>query len=136
MTTALRQIPFPMLRWFLPDVGIDLDFDWEKIHAYDLPKVIEAYESLPESQRKQSEKIVQNIVVLANKKGVIAMREAARICGLTYWERLFPPDSSAYLQAVWAWTEHKEKFDMAKELFKEKAVSPTLLNDTHTEGLQ
>jgi hypothetical protein len=123
MATVLRRIPFPVLRWFLPDIGIELDFDWEKIHAYDLPKVIEAYESLPETQRNHAEQIVQNIVVLANKKGVIAMHESARIFGLTYWERLFPADSSAYLQAIWAWTEHKDMFEMAKDMLKENAVS-------------
>jgi hypothetical protein len=106
----------------LPDIGIDLDFDWEKVHAYDLPQVIVAYESLPEEQRSHAEQIVQNIIVLANKKGVIAMKEAAKICGLTYWERMFPPDSSAYLQAVWAWTEHKDMFEMAKDMLKENVV--------------
>jgi hypothetical protein len=123
MATVLRRIPFPMLRWFLPDIGIELDFDWEKIHAYDLPKVIAAYESLPEDQRNHAEQIVQNIIVLANKKGVIAMHESARICGLTYWERLFPAGSSAYLQTIWAWTEHKDMFEMAKDVLKENAIS-------------
>jgi hypothetical protein len=114
-----------MLRWFLPEVGIELDFDWEKMHAYDIPKIIAAYESEPEEQRQHAEEIVQEIVVLANKKGVIAMREAARKCGLTYWERMFPTGSSAYLQAIWAWAEHKEMFEMAKEMLKENVVPVT-----------
>jgi hypothetical protein len=123
MTTVLRRTPFPMLRWFLPDIGIDLDFDWETIRAADLPKVITTYESMPEEQRRQAEQIVQNIVALANKKGVIALKDAARKCGLTYWERMFPKDSSPYLQAIWAWTEHKDMFEMAKDMLQENVIS-------------
>jgi len=44
-----------MLHWFLRNVGIDLGLDWEKMHAYDLPKVIAAYELLPEIQKRQAE---------------------------------------------------------------------------------
>jgi hypothetical protein len=125
MTTVLRQTPFQMLRWFLPYIGIDLDFDWETLRVSDLPKVIAAYEAEPEEHRRQAEKIVQQIVVLANKKGVIAMRDSARNYGLTYWERMFSKDSSPYLQAIWAYVEHRDMFEMAKEMLLENVVSET-----------
>jgi hypothetical protein len=36
MMTVLRRIPFPMLRWFLPDIGIDLDFDKDMLKENNL----------------------------------------------------------------------------------------------------
>ncbi|MDR1962379.1 MAG: hypothetical protein LBQ50_01210 [Planctomycetaceae bacterium] len=53
------------------------------------------------------------------------LEETTRKCGLTYWERMFPVGASAYLHAIGAWTEHKEMFEMAKEMLKENAVSVT-----------
>ncbi len=116
MATVLRRTPFKMLRWFLPDVGIDLDFDWEKLHAYDLPRIIAAYEQYPEAERVEAEKIVQGIVVLANKKGVEAMNKAANACDIGYWEVIFRNEPSPYLQAIWAWSAHREMFEQAKKI--------------------
>ena len=116
MVTVLRRTPFKMLRWFLPSVGIDLDFDWEKLHVYDLPRVIAAYEQYPDDQKADAEEIVKGIVVLANKKGVDAMKKAAKICGLDYWEVMFKDDASPYMQAIWAWSEHRNLFDQAKKI--------------------
>ena len=116
MSTVLRRTPFKMLRWFLPSVGIDLDFDWEKLHAYDLPKVIAAYEEYPEAERAEAEETVKGIVVLANQKGVDAMRKAAKIYDLAHWDVMFRDDASPYLQAIWAWYEHREMFEQAKEI--------------------
>jgi len=115
MTTVLRRTPFKMLHWFLPSVGIDLDVDWEKLHAYDLPAVIAAYEQFPDDQKAKAEETVKGIAVLANKKGVEAMRQAAITCNLGYWDTMFPPDASPYLQAIWAWNEHPDMFEMAKK---------------------
>ena len=116
MTTVLRRTPFKMLRWFLPSVGVDLDFDWEKLHVYDLPRVVAAYEQYPADQKADAEEIVKGIVVLANKKGVDAMKKAAKICGLDYWEVMFKDDASPYMQAIWAWSEHRNLFDQAKKI--------------------
>jgi len=116
MATVLRRIPFKMLHWFLPAVGIDLDVDWEKLHAYDLPGVIAAYEQCPDHQKAKAETTVKGIIVLANKNGIDALRQAAKNYHLTYWDVLFPPDASPYLQAIWAWNEHPDVFDMAKQI--------------------
>jgi len=115
MASVLRKTPFKMLHWFLPSVGIDLDVDWEKLHAYDLPGIITAYEQCPDNQKAKAEEIVKGIVVLANKKGVDALRKAAQTCGLDYWAVMFRDDASPYLQAIWAWSEHPKMFEMARE---------------------
>ncbi len=49
MTTVLRRTPFKALKWFLPSVELDMGFDWEKMRACDLPKVLAAYEQVPEA---------------------------------------------------------------------------------------
>jgi len=116
MATVLRRTPFKMLHWFLPSVGIDLDVDWEKLRTCDLPRIIAAYEQCPADQKAKAEETVKGIVVLANKKGVEALRKAAQTCGLNYWARMFGDDASPYLQAIWAWSEHPDMFDMAKEI--------------------
>ena len=121
MATVLRRTPFKVLRWFLSDVGIDLGFDWEKMHAYDLPKVIIAYELVPEDLKQQAEAVVREIVELADQEGIAALREAARLTNLTYWSTLFKNNPSAYLQAIWAWTSHRDLFDKAKKLLQIKS---------------
>ena len=118
MATVLRRTPFKMLRWFLRNVGIDLGLDWEKMHAYDLPRVVAAYELIPEIQKRQAEEIIREIVLLADQEGVAAMKEAARLVDLTCWAVLFKNNPSAYLQAIWAWTAHRDLFEKAKQLLQ------------------
>ena len=116
MGTVLRRTPFKVLRWLLPNIGINLGFDWEEMHAYDLPKVIKAYEQVPEEQKAEAEKVVREIFQLADSEGVNALREAARLDKIVYWETVFQPNASAYLQAIWAWTRFRETFDKARKL--------------------
>lgn len=118
MDTVLRRTPFKVLRWFLPRVGIDLGFDWEKMHTYDLPKVITAYGQVSEEQKAEAEKIVREIFQLADSQGVNALREAARLDKIVYWDTIFQPNASAYLQAIWAWTQYREMFDKASKLLQ------------------
>ena|GEM_PF-5211996 len=120
MATVLRRTPFKVLRWFLSDVGIDLGLDWESLYAYDLPKVIAAYEQVPDDQKRQAEEIVRDIIELANQEGIAALKEAARLINLTCWTTLFKNNPSAYLQAIWAWTSHRDLFEKAKKLLHVK----------------
>jgi hypothetical protein len=118
MNTVLRRTPFKVLRWFLQDVGIDLEFDWEKMHAYDLPKVIAAYDLVPEEQKVKAEAMVAEIVALADQEGIAAISEAAKLYGLSYLDLIFKAHPSAYLQAIWVWTEHRDVFEKAKKLLQ------------------
>jgi len=107
-----------MLHWFLRDVGINLELDWGKMYAYDFPKVIAAYELVPEDQKRQAEEVVREIVLLANQEGVAALREAARLDNRPYWAVLFKHNPSAYMQAIWAWATHRALFEKAKKLLQ------------------
>ncbi len=118
MTTLLRRTPFKALRWFLPSVGLDMGFDWDKMRACDLPKVLAAYEQIPDANKEKAEITVQEIIQLADIDGVAALKEAAKICGVSYWELAFKVHSSAYLQAIYAWSEHRNVFEKAKELLR------------------
>ena len=117
MTTVLRRTPFKALKWFLPSVELDMGFDWEKLRACDLPKVLDAYEQVPEEQKTKAEVTVREIALLANIDGVAALREAAKLCHVSYWDVAFKANSSAYLQAIYAWSVHREIFEKAKELY-------------------
>lgn len=123
MNTVLRRTPFKVLRWFLRDVGIDLGFDWEKMHAYDLPKVIAAYDLVPAEQKAKAESIVQEIVALADQEGIAAISEAAKLYGLSYLDLIFKAHPSAYLQAIWVWTEHRDVFAKAQKLLQVNRAS-------------
>jgi len=46
------------------------------------------------------------------------MREAARLANLTCWAALFKHNPSAYLQAIWTWTAHRDLFEKAKQLLQ------------------
>ena len=96
MKTVLRRTPFKVLRWFLPNVGVELSFDWEKLHVYDIGKVIIAYEELPEEVKQKAEEVVREIVSLADQEGVAAMNDAAKLCNLPYWNAIFKDNPSAY----------------------------------------
>lgn len=118
MDTVLRRTPFKVLRWFLRDVGIHLDFDWEQMHTCDLPKVISAYRLIPPEQKEKAEVVVREIVSLADQEGMAAMNEAVKICGLSYMDLMFKAYPSAYLQAIWLWSNHREVFVQARNLLQ------------------
>jgi len=84
-----------MLRWFLPELGIDLPFDWTTLRTRDLPKVITAYDLVPEEQKTKAETTVRDIVLLADQDGIAAIKEAARISGLAYLDLMFKAYPSA-----------------------------------------
>lgn len=115
MLTVLRRTPFKVLRWFLPKVGIELGMNLKELRACDLPQVISAYKTLSPEQRQQAESIVEDIVSLANRDGIAALRESARLNGVVYWDVIFKPDASAYLQAIWAWSAEHKTFEQAKK---------------------
>ncbi len=46
------------------------------------------------------------------------MREAVKLCNVVYWDVIFKQNPSAYLQAVWAWTAHRDVFERAKKLIQ------------------
>ncbi|MDR1270442.1 MAG: hypothetical protein LBK82_13045 [Planctomycetaceae bacterium] len=123
MNTVLRRTPFKVLRWFLQDVGINLGFDWDTMHAYDLPKVIAAYDLVPEEQKIKAEIVVREIVALADQEGIAAIREAAKLYGLSYLDLIFKAHPSAYLQAIWVWTEHRDVFAKAQKLLQVNRAS-------------
>ena len=116
MATVLRRTPYKMLRWFLPGLGLDLGFDWPNLHAYEVPKVILAYETVPVEERERIEESIRDIFLLADQEGIAALREAARLDKISYWDTIFLPNASAYLQAIWAWTKYRETFEKAKKL--------------------
>ena len=64
MTTVLRRTPYKALRWFLPQVVGELDFDWENLRACDVAKVITAFEQLSPERKEQIEATVREIVYL------------------------------------------------------------------------
>ena len=116
MATVLRRTPYKMLRWFLPGLGLDLGFDWPNLRAYEVPKVILAYETVPLEERGQIEEKIQDVFLLADQEGIAALREAARLDKIGYWDTVFLPNASAYLQAIWAWTQYRGTFEKAKKL--------------------
>ena len=118
MTTVLRRTPYKALRWFLPSVLGDLDFDWQNLRACDVAKVIIAYEELPPVRKEHVEEIVRDITSLASIEGVAALNEAAKICKISYWDVAFRANSSTYLKAIYAWSMHHEMFETAKTLLQ------------------
>ena len=116
MTTVLRRTPYKALRWFLPKVVGELDFDWENLRACDVGEVIKAFEQLPPERKEPIEATVREIVSLANIEGVAALNEAAKLCKIFYWEVAFKAYSSTYLQAIYAWSSHRNVFDTAKKI--------------------
>ena len=118
MTTLLRRTPFKALRWFLPTVLGDLEFDWPNLRACDIEKVMTAYDTLPPARKEQAEEIVREITSLASIEGVAALNEAAKICRISYWDVAFRANSSTYLKAVYAWSMHHEMFETAKTLLQ------------------
>ncbi|MDR2346837.1 MAG: hypothetical protein LBE18_12310 [Planctomycetaceae bacterium] len=118
MLTVLRRTPFKMLRWFLPKVGLDLGLDLKQLRACDLPQVITAYKLVSSEKRQEVETIVEDIVSLANQEGIAALRESARLNQVVYWDVIFRPNASAYMQAIWAWTSEHKTFEQAKKLLQ------------------
>lgn len=118
MATVLRRTPYKALRWFLPNVLVDLPFDWQKLRACDVDKVITAYDELPAHRKDGIEIIVQEITSLASIEGVAALNEAARICKISYWDVAFRANSSTYLKAIYAWSMHREMFETARTLLQ------------------
>lgn len=118
MATVLRRTPFKALKWFLPSVELHMGFDWEKMRACDLPKVLAAYELVPEEQKAKVEETVREISTLANIDGIAALRVAAKLCHVSYWDVAFKANSSAYLQAIYAWSMHRDVFEKAKEIMR------------------
>ncbi len=116
MATVLRRTPYKMLRWFLPEIGLNLGFDWKNLHAYDVPKIISAYETVAPEERAQVEETMRDIFLLADQDGIAALREAARLDNISYWDTMFLPNASAYLQAIWAWSGYRATFEKAKKL--------------------
>ncbi|MDR2762297.1 MAG: hypothetical protein LBB88_06800 [Planctomycetaceae bacterium] len=115
MLTVLRRTPFRALRWFLPKVGLDLGLDLKRLRACDLPQVISAYQLVSPEKRREIETIVEDIVSLANQEGIAALRESARLNQVVYWDVIFRPNASAYLQSIWAWSSERKTFEQAKK---------------------
>lgn len=118
MATVLRRTPYKALRWFLPKVLPDLDFDWENLRACDVDSVLASFESLPTERKSEIEKTVEDVVSLANIEGVAALNEAAKICKISYWDIAFKAYSSTYLKAIYAWSAHHEVFETAKTILQ------------------
>lgn len=89
MATILRRTPYKMLRWFMPSIGLDLGIDWKNLHAYDIPKVIAAYETISQEEQLQFEEKLKDLFLLIDKEGIAALREAARLEKFTTGTRFF-----------------------------------------------
>ncbi len=61
---------------------------------------------------------MREIALLANIDGIAALREAAKMCHVSYWDVAFKANSSAYLQAIYAWSMHRDVFEKAKEILR------------------
>ena len=118
MGMVLRRTPYKALRWFLPRVVGELEFDWKQLRACDVEDVLNAFERLPPERREEVEMTVREIVSLATIEGVAALNEAAKLCDVFYWETAFRAYSSTYLKAIYAWSSHRNVFETAKKIMQ------------------
>ena len=118
MATVLRRTPYKALRWFLPQVVGELEFDWKNLRACDVGKVIVAFDELPSDRKDRIEETVHEIASLANIEGVAALNEAAKIRNVAYWDSAFSAHSSTYLKAIYAWSSHRDVFETAKKIMQ------------------
>lgn len=76
---VLRQISNPLLKQFFDRRGELGDVQWDELTETKIEPVFEAWQQMPEQQRKEVQVTLQDIVELADERGISAIAEEIRL---------------------------------------------------------
>jgi len=119
---VLRQISNPLLKEFFERQGHPLDVDWPHLNNTQVDDIFDAWQRLPDAQRKAVEVAFHDVHEMADEDGIRVIIEEAQNHG----EDLAPllePMESRYDKAIWTFMNRPEVWNAAVRFAKADSLS-------------
>ena len=114
---VLRQISNPLLKEFFERQGHPLAVDWDQLTNTQVDDVFDAWQRLPDDQRKAVEIAFHDVHEMANEDGTRVIIEEGQYHGEDLAPLLEPMDSR-YDKAMWAFMHRPSVWDAAVRFAK------------------
>jgi hypothetical protein len=119
---VLRQISNPLLKEFFERQGHPLDVDWDRLSNTQVDDIFDAWQRLPDAQRKAVEIAFHDVHEMADEDGTRVIIEEGQYHG----EDLAPllePMESRYDKALWTFMNRPTVWDAAVRFAKADSLS-------------
>lgn len=119
---VLRQISNPLLKEFFERQGHPLDVDWDRLRNTQVDDIFDAWQRLPDAQRKAVEIAFHDVHEMADEDGTRVIIEEGQYHG----EDLAPllePMESRYDKALWTFMNRPAVWDAAVRFAKADSLS-------------
>lgn len=119
---VLRQISNPLLKEFFERQGHPLDVDWDRLTNTQVDDIFDAWQRLPDDQRKAVEIAFHDVHEMADEDGTRVIIEE----GQHHGEDLAPllePMESRYDKAIWTFMNRPQVWDAAVRFAKADSLS-------------
>lgn len=119
---VLRQISNPLLKEFFERQGHPLDVDWDRLSNTQVDDIFDAWQRLPDDQRKAVEIAFHDVHEMADEDGTCVIIEEGQYHG----EDLAPllePMESRYDKALWTFMNRPAVWDAAVRFAKADSLS-------------
>jgi hypothetical protein len=120
---VLRQVSTPLLRDFFGRKAPDLDLKWDDIQGLTINDIFDAWQRLPDAQRKNIEMVFHDIAEMASDEdGVKVIQEESLTHGENLGTRLESMDSR-YDKALWTYMNRPHIWEAAIRFAKADILS-------------
>ncbi len=110
--TVLRHLPNTYLQEFFSRYDDFVCFDWAAIKENGIEPLFDAWQKMPESQRKEASDVFRRIHAFATPRGTAVLVESAREMGIDIAPAMRAL-RNAYERAFWVFLKHSEVFESA-----------------------
>jgi len=114
---VLRQISNPLLKEFFEQQGHPLEVEWDQLGNTQMDDVFDAWQSLPDADRKAVEIAFHDVHEMANEDGTRVIIEEGQYHGEDL-SPLLEPMESRYDKAVWTFMNRASVWDAAVRFAK------------------